>query len=114
MSSPSKSTRINPNLIIENYGNAVYHCNYKSSTIEYPDLRVSESKSHIVYEELNNIHYKVLKYWFYHHYNNKNRHNVELSIDCIEYLKNKDFFEMNHFDKVLLMIIYNELNKLKI
>ena len=41
--SPSKSTRINGNLIVETYGNSLYHCNYKSTTIEYPDLRVNET-----------------------------------------------------------------------
>jgi hypothetical protein len=111
--SPSKSTRINGNLIVETYGNSLYHCNYKSTTIEYPDLKVNETKTHTVYESLNDIEYNILKYWFHNH-NNKNRHNIELAIDCIEYLKNRDFFDMSHFDKVLLMIIYNELKKLQI
>jgi hypothetical protein len=112
--SPSKSTRINGNLIVETYGNSLYHCNYKSKTIQYPDLKVNETKTHTIYESLNDIQYNILKYWFYNHNNNKNRYNIELAIDCIEYLKNRDFFDMNHFDKVLLMIIYNELKKIHV
>ena len=72
----------------------------------------SKDKEVFIYESLNDIQYNILKYWFYNHNNNKNRYNIELAIDCIEYLKNRDFFDMNHFDKVLLMIIYNELKKI--
>jgi len=113
MNSPSKTYSISPVLTIENYGNSIYHCNYKQFKIEYNEIKMNESRAHSIYENFNKIKYELFKYWFYQHSNIKEKHKIEMSLDLIDYLKNKDFFDMNHLDKVLLTILYFELLKLK-
>jgi len=113
MTSPSKTYNISPIFTIENYGNSIYHCNYKQFKIEYNEIKMNESRAHSIYENFNKIKYELCKYWFYNHSNIDDKHKIEMSLELIDYLKNKDFFDMNHLDKVLLTILYFELLKLK-
>lgn len=113
MGSPSKKYNISPILTVESFGNSVYKCNYKDFKIEYNEIKLNETRAHSIYENFNIIKYELFKYWFYNHLNSKERYKLEMSLDLLEYLKDKDFFDMNHLDKILLTILYFELLKLK-
>ena len=113
MESPSKTFNISPVLFIENYGNTIYHCNYKQFKIEYNEIQMNETRAHSIYENFNKIKYELFKFWFYNHTDLKEKHKIEMSLDLIDYLKDKDFFDMTHLDKVLLTILYYELITLK-
>ena len=90
--SPSKIYNILPNLTVEDYGTSMYHCSYKNNTIEYTD---------------------IYKYWFFNRENIKGEdRRTELLLELLEYLTHKDFFTMEHVDKVLLSIIHQELMKM--
>ena len=76
-------------------------------------MKLNETRAHSIYENFNKIKYELFKYWFYNHRSLKDKHKIEMSLDLIEYLKEKDFFDMSHLDKVLLTILYYELITLK-
>jgi len=113
MGSPSEKYNISPILTVESFGNSIYQCYYKQFKIEYNEIKMNETRAHSIYENFNKIKYELFKYWFYNHLNLKDRHKLEMSLDLIEHLKDKDFFDMSHMDKVLLTILYFELLKLK-
>lgn len=112
MSNKSRYT-INKNLCIENKGNSNYLCIYKENEIEYNDIKVNENKIHSIYENFNKIEYEYLKYWFYNKRNKIDLNKNNIIFECIDYLKNKDFYQMSKIDKVLLTIIYSELYRLR-
>ena len=107
--SPSKIYNILPNLTVEDYGTSMYHCSYKNNTIEYNDIKITDNKAHSIYENFNKIKYEIYKYWFYHRGINSENRRTELLLELLEYLTYKDFFNMEHVDKVLLSIIHQEL-----
>jgi len=113
-SSPSRTINISPILTIENYDDT-YNCMYKDFKIEYSQIKLSESRAHSIYENFNKIKYEICKFWFYNHSKNEKNNNskIEMTLELIDYLKEKDFFCMNEIDKVLLTILYVELLKLR-
>jgi hypothetical protein len=110
--SPSKIYNILPNLTVEDYGTSMYHCSYKNNTIEYNDIKITDNKAHSIYENFNKIKYEIYKYWFFHQGINNEHRRTELLLELLEYLTHKDFFNMEHVDKVLLSIIHQELIKM--
>ena len=113
MGSPSKKYNISPVLTIETIGNSVYQCNYKSHKIEYNEMKLNETRVHSIYENLNKIKYQIFKFWFYNHRMMKDRFKLEMSMDLLEQLHDKDFYDMSQADKIMLTILYHELMKLK-
>jgi hypothetical protein len=111
--SPSKIYNILPNLTVEDYGTSMYHCSYKNNTIEYTNIKITDNKAHSIYENFNKIKYEIYKYWFFNRENiNSENRRTELLLELLEYLTHKDFFTMEHVDKVLLSIIHQELMKM--
>ena len=112
--SPSKIYNILPNLTVENYGASIYHCCHKQNTIEYLDIKISDNKAHSIYENFNKIKYEIYKYWFINkkYHSDLEHSRTDLTIALLEYLAHKDFFHMDHMDKVLLSIIHLELMKM--
>ena len=110
--SPSKIYNILPNLTVEDYGTSMYHCSYKNNTIEYNDIKITDNKAHSIYENFNKIKYEIYKYWFFHRGETLKNRRTELLLELLEYLTHKDFFNMEHVDKVLLSIIHQELMKM--
>lgn len=104
---------ISPSLSITNIGKSKYQCNYKNHTIEYSDVKLNESRIHSIYENFNKIKYELYKIWFYGNIEKTRKCQLELSLELLNFLKNKDFFEMSENEKVLLSIIYTELIKFK-
>jgi hypothetical protein len=96
----------------DNNENLVF--NYKTYKLSYNNIKLAESSSHTIYESLKEIRYHISKQWFTKSYLKK-KYNVymEVCIDCIDYLIDKDYFEMTKLDKLLLIVIFNELNKIK-
>jgi hypothetical protein len=89
-------------------------CYYKREHIKYENLKVTDSLTHTVYESLKDIRYNISKSWFVRkHVHNKNNVRIEICFDIVNYLICKDYFQMNDLDKILISILYTELNKLK-
>ena len=120
-SSPSHSNgrvSISSVLSIENVGKAAYKCQYKNHHIEYSELKLNETRAHSIYENFNEIRYELFKYWFYNHKSFRpstttEQYKLEMTLDLIQYLKDKDFFEMSDIDKILLTVLYHELMRFK-
>ena len=118
--SPSPNGRINISsvLSIENVGKSAYKCQYKNHHIEYSELKLNETRAHSIYENFNEIRYELFKYWFYNHKSYRpstttEQYKLEMTLDLINYLKDKDFFEMSDIDKILLTILYHEMMRFK-
>jgi len=120
-SSSQGRVNISSILSIENIGKTTYKCQYKNHHIEYNELKLNESRAHSIYENFNEIRYELFKYWFYNHRVSRpstkssasEQYKLEMTLDLIHYLKDKDFFEMSDIDKILLTILYHEMMRFK-